>query len=73
MKEEEEILADAVTLENQSPAAVAADAAFRSDRKRLFDFIRRRVSRCVLPVGCKLQCYGTDRKNDVVAFDRGAE
>ena len=43
MKEEEEILADAVTLENQSPAAVAADAAFRSDRKRLFDFIRRRV------------------------------
>jgi RNA polymerase sigma factor (sigma-70 family) len=43
MKEEEEILADAVTLENQSPAAVAADAAFRADRKRLFDFIRRRV------------------------------
>ena len=43
MKEEEEILADAVTLENQSPAAVAADAAFRSDRKRIFDFIRRRV------------------------------
>ena len=36
-------MADAVTLENQSPAAVAADAAFRSDRKRLFDFIRRRV------------------------------
>jgi RNA polymerase sigma factor (sigma-70 family) len=43
MKEEEEILADAGTLENQSTAASAADAAFRSDRKRLFDFIRRRV------------------------------
>ena len=42
MKEEEEILADALILERQSPAAVAADAAFRSDRKRLFDFIRRR-------------------------------
>jgi len=41
MKEEEEILADAVTLENKSHAA--ADTAFRSDRKRLFDFIRRRV------------------------------
>jgi RNA polymerase sigma factor (sigma-70 family) len=43
MKEEEKILVDAVTLENQSHAAAAADAAFRSDRKRLFDFIRRRV------------------------------
>jgi RNA polymerase sigma factor (sigma-70 family) len=43
MKEEEEPLADAVTLENQSHAAAAADAAFRSERKRLFDFIRRRV------------------------------
>jgi RNA polymerase sigma factor (sigma-70 family) len=43
MKEEEEILADAVTLENQSHAAAVAEAAFRSDRKRLFDFIRRRV------------------------------
>ena len=43
MKEEEELLVDAVTLENQSHAAVAADAAFRSERKRLFDFIRRRV------------------------------
>ena len=43
MKEEEEILTDAVTLENQSQAAAAAEAAFRSDRKRLFDFIRRRV------------------------------
>jgi RNA polymerase sigma factor (sigma-70 family) len=36
-------LVDAVTLENQSHAAAAADAAFRSERKRLFDFIRRRV------------------------------
>jgi RNA polymerase sigma factor (sigma-70 family) len=36
-------LADAITLENQSHAAAAADAAFRSERKRLFDFIRRRV------------------------------
>jgi RNA polymerase sigma factor (sigma-70 family) len=43
MKEEEEFLIDAITLENQSHAAAAADAAFRSDRKRLFDFIRRRV------------------------------
>ena len=43
MKEEEAILADAVTLENQSHAAEAADAAYRSERKRLFDFIRRRV------------------------------
>jgi len=43
MKEEEEILTEAVTLENQSHAAAAADAAFRSDRRRLFDFIRRRV------------------------------
>ncbi len=43
MKEEEAILVDAVTLENQSPAAAAADAAYRSERKRLFDFIRRRV------------------------------
>jgi len=43
MKEEEEILVDAITLENQSHAATAADAAFRSERKRLFDFIRRRV------------------------------
>lgn len=43
MKEEEEILVDAITLENQSHAAAAADAAFRSERKRLFDFIRRRV------------------------------
>jgi RNA polymerase sigma factor, sigma-70 family len=43
MKEEEEILVDAVTLENQSHAAAAADTAFRSERKRLFDFIRRRV------------------------------
>jgi RNA polymerase sigma factor (sigma-70 family) len=36
-------LVDAVTLENQTQAAAAADAAFRSERKRLFDFIRRRV------------------------------
>jgi RNA polymerase sigma factor (sigma-70 family) len=36
-------LVDAVALENQSHAAEAADAAFRSERKRLFDFIRRRV------------------------------
>jgi RNA polymerase sigma factor (sigma-70 family) len=36
-------LVDAVTLDNQSHAAAAADAAFRSERKRLFDFIRRRV------------------------------
>ncbi|MGD0590693.1 MAG: sigma-70 family RNA polymerase sigma factor [Bacteroidota bacterium] len=36
-------MVDAVTLENQSHAAAAADAAFRSERKRLFDFIRRRV------------------------------
>jgi RNA polymerase sigma factor (sigma-70 family) len=36
-------LVDAVTLENQPHAAEAADAAFRSERKRLFDFIRRRV------------------------------
>ena len=43
IKEEEEILADAVTLENQSQAAAAAEAAFRSDRKRLFNYIRRRV------------------------------
>ena len=43
MKEEEEILVDAVTLENQSHAAAVADSAFRSERKRLFDFIRRRV------------------------------
>jgi RNA polymerase sigma factor (sigma-70 family) len=39
MKEEEQILIDAVTLEKQS----ATDATFRSERKRLFDFIRRRV------------------------------
>jgi RNA polymerase sigma factor (sigma-70 family) len=43
MKEKEEILVEAVTLENQSRAAVAADAAFRSERKRLLNFIRRRV------------------------------
>ena len=43
MKEEEETLVDALTLENQPHAAAAADAAFRSERKRLFDFIRRRV------------------------------
>ena len=43
MKEEEEILTDAVTLESQSHAAAAADATFRSERKRLLDFIRRRV------------------------------
>jgi RNA polymerase sigma factor (sigma-70 family) len=43
MREEEEILADAVTFENRSHATAAADAAFRSERKRLFDFIRRRV------------------------------
>ena len=43
MKEEEEYLVDAITLENQSQAASAADSAFRSERKRLFDFIRRRV------------------------------
>ena len=36
-------MADAVTLENQSQATAAAEAVFRSDRKRLFDFIRRRV------------------------------
>ena len=36
-------MVDAVTLENQPHAAAAADAAFRSERKRLFDFIRRRV------------------------------
>jgi DNA-directed RNA polymerase specialized sigma24 family protein len=42
-KEEEKILVDAITLENQSHAAAATDAAFRSERKRLFDFIRRRV------------------------------
>jgi RNA polymerase sigma factor (sigma-70 family) len=43
MKEEEELLVDAITLGNQSHAAAAADAAYRSERKRLFDFIRRRV------------------------------
>jgi len=43
MREEEEILVDAVTFENRSHATAAADAAFRSERKRLFDFIRRRV------------------------------
>jgi RNA polymerase sigma factor (sigma-70 family) len=43
MKEEEVILTEAVTLVHQTHAAAAADAAFRSDRKRLFDFIRRRV------------------------------
>ena len=43
MKEEEYILIDTVALENQSHAAEAADAAFRSERKRLFDFIRHRV------------------------------
>ena len=36
-------MVDAVTLENQPHAAEAADAAFRSERKRLFDFIHRRV------------------------------
>ena len=36
-------MVDAITLENQSHAAAAADAAFRAERKRLFDFIRRRV------------------------------
>ena len=36
-------MVDAVTLENRSLAAAAADAAYRSERKRLFDFIRRRV------------------------------
>ena len=36
-------MVDAITLESQSNAAAAADAAFRSERKRLFDFIRRRV------------------------------
>ena len=36
-------MVDAITLENQSQAASAADSAFRSERKRLFDFIRRRV------------------------------
>ena len=36
-------MVDAITLENQSQAAAAADSAFRSERKRLFDFIRRRV------------------------------
>ena len=36
-------MVDAITLENQPHAAAAADAAFRSERKRLFDFIRRRV------------------------------
>jgi RNA polymerase sigma factor (sigma-70 family) len=41
MKEEEQILVDALTLEKQS--AAAAEATFRSERKRLFDFIRRRV------------------------------
>jgi len=43
MKEEEEYLVDAITLENKSHAAAAADAAYRSERKRVFDFIRRRV------------------------------
>jgi len=43
MKEEEETLVDALTLENQPHAAAAVDAAYRSDRRRLFDFIRRRV------------------------------
>ena len=43
MKEEEEFLVDAITLENKSHATIAADAAFRSERKRVFDFIRRRV------------------------------
>ena len=36
-------MTDAVTLENQSQATATAEAVFRSDRKRLFDFIRRRV------------------------------
>ena len=39
MKEEEQILVDAIALEKQS----AADATFRSERKRLFEFIRCRV------------------------------
>jgi len=43
MKDEEENLVDGIALENQSQASAAADAAFRSERKRLFDFIRRRV------------------------------
>jgi RNA polymerase sigma factor (sigma-70 family) len=36
-------LVDAITLENRSRAAATADAAFRSERKRIFEFIRRRV------------------------------
>ena len=43
MKEEEINLVDALLLERRSPAAAAADAAFRSERKRVFEFIRRRV------------------------------
>jgi RNA polymerase sigma factor (sigma-70 family) len=44
MKEKERVLVDALTLERKFPAASAvADATFRSERKRLFEFIRRRV------------------------------
>jgi RNA polymerase sigma factor (sigma-70 family) len=44
MREEEKKLVDAITFENKPlSAAAAADATFRSERKRLFDFIRSRV------------------------------
>ena len=36
-------MAETLSLEHQPRAAATADAAFRSERKRLFDYIRRRV------------------------------
>ena len=42
-KKENTELVNAVALETQSPAHTTADKAFREERKRLFDFIRRRV------------------------------
>ena len=42
-KEQDTNLANAIALGNQPSANAAADATFRAERKRLFDFIRRRV------------------------------
>ncbi len=42
-KKEPNELVNTVALEQQPPAHTTADKAFRSERKRLFDFIRRRV------------------------------
>lgn len=41
--EQDAPLASAVALDKQISANAAADATFRTERKRLFDFIRRRV------------------------------